>query len=212
MNRALSDRRVPYYSQWESAELIPDFIARSRPAFADPLWPKSGADSPEEYAFWAPRICGVACTRMALDCFGRPVPPSVPLVRELLDAGAYVRDGDQVKGLIYNPYAAWLTYRFGIHAEVDTELAPNRIREAVEASGLVVISVHKTIRTLDPAPPSRGGHLVLVVDTDDSGAYVNNPSGLPGRSQHYAHVPWADLDRFFAGRGIILHDQNGTPA
>ncbi|MFE4173233.1 hypothetical protein ACFRR7_14465 [Streptomyces sp. NPDC056909] len=55
--------RVPYYSQWESAALVPEFITGTRAAADDPLWPKSGADTREEYAFWAPRMSGVGLTR-----------------------------------------------------------------------------------------------------------------------------------------------------
>lgn len=79
--------RVPYYSQWESAALVAEFVSGVRGAAEDPLWLKSGADSAEDYAFWAPRMCGMACLRMALDHWGHEVPPSVPLVREAVEAG-----------------------------------------------------------------------------------------------------------------------------
>ena len=105
MTGSTTTHRVPYYSQWESADLVPEFITGTRAAEADPLWQKSGASSPEEYGFWARRICGMACLRMALDHWGHPVPPSVPLLHEALEAGAYVRSGETVKGLIYAPFA-----------------------------------------------------------------------------------------------------------
>ncbi|MEV8413957.1 C39 family peptidase [Streptomyces niveus] len=195
---------VPYYSQWESADLVPEFITSARSAADDPLWQKSGADSREEYAFWAPRICGMACLRMALDHWGHPVPPSVPLLREALGAGAYVRSGDQVKGMIYAPFADWAARRWGLYAEVRPRLEPEEIHSEISRGHLVVLSVHKSIRTLDPAPPARGGHLVLAVGTGPDGIRLHNPSGLPGRSQQFAPVPWADLGRFFAGRGVVL--------
>ncbi|MER6978151.1 C39 family peptidase [Streptomyces carpinensis] len=195
---------VPYYSQWESAALVPEFITGRRDAADDPLWQKSGADSPQEYAFWAPRMCGVACLRMALDYWGRPVPPSVPLVKELCEAGAYVREGDQVKGLIYRPFAEHVTARWGLAAEAAPELPAARVAEAVTDGGLVLLSVHKTIRTADERPPSKGGHLVLAVGTREEALMVHNPSGLPGISQKAHEVPWERLDRFYAGRGVIL--------
>lgn len=61
-------------------------------------------------------MCGVACLRMALDFWGHPVPSSVPLVRQLCEAGAYVRQGDTVKGLIYKPFAAYVAARWGLEA------------------------------------------------------------------------------------------------
>ncbi|MFF2524225.1 C39 family peptidase [Streptomyces liangshanensis] len=196
--------RVPYYSQWESAALVAEFVSGVRGAAEDPLWLKSGADSAEEYAFWAPRMCGMACLRMALDHWGHEVPPSVPLVREALEAGAYVRTEEQVKGLIYAPFARWVARRWGLYAEVRPELAVGDIGAEVARGHVVLLSVHKSIRTLDPVPPQRGGHLVLAVGTDSEGVFLHNPSGLPGRSQEFHHVLWVDLDRFFAGRGVVL--------
>ncbi|NJP82742.1 hypothetical protein HCK01_36645, partial [Streptomyces sp. AA8] len=166
----------------------------------------SGASSPQEYAFWAPRMCGVACTRMALDYWGLPVPPSVPLVGELQDAGAYVRDGDQVKGLIYQPFAEFVQARWGLYACAKRELPAGEIRTEITRGRLAMVSVHKTVRTPDHAPPSRGGHLVLVVGADDDGVLLHNPSGLPGRSQEFAPLSWTALDRFYAGRGVVLGD------
>ncbi|MBT2466629.1 C39 family peptidase [Streptomyces sp. ISL-66] len=194
---------VPYYSQWESAALVPEFITGTSAA-DDPLWPKSGADSSQEYAFWAPRMCGVACLRMVLDHLKIPVPPSVPLVKDLCEAGAYVRQGDTVKGLIYQPFAEYATARWGLYARSAPVLHHETIRETLAEGGLAMMSVHKTIRTLDPAPTSKGGHLVLAVGFTEHAVLLHNPSGFPGRSQEYAAVPWADLDRFYAGRGVVL--------
>lgn len=195
---------VPYYSQWESAALVPEFVAGTKAAADDPLWQKSGADTAEEYAFWAPRICGVACLRMALDHWGRPVPPSVVLARDLQEAGAYVRDGDEVRGLIYRPFAEYVTGRWGLHARVAPDLPAADIRREVTSGRLVLVSVHKSVRTPEVDPPSKGGHLVLVVGADAEGVELNNPSGFPGRSQQHARVSWTTLERFSAGRGVVL--------
>jgi hypothetical protein len=203
---------VPYYSQWESAALVPAFVTGAVPAADDPLWQKSGADSVEEYAFWARRMCGVACLRMALDHWGLEVPPSVPLVRELEAAGAYVRDGEQVKGLVYRPFADYVTRRWGLHARVAPELAPAGIRQESAAGRLVMISVHPGIRTPGTEPPGRGGHLILVVRADAEGVELNNPSGFPGVSQQHARVSWAALERFYAGRGVVLGRTAHDPA
>jgi hypothetical protein len=75
-----------------------------------------------------------------------------------------------------------------------------------------MVSVHKSIRTPEVDPPSKGGHLVLVVGADAEGVELNNPSGFPGRSQHEAPVPWTTLERFYAGRGVVLGNQEeGRP-
>lgn len=203
----MTTHQVPYYSQWESAALVPEFISGASAA-TDPLWQKSGADSPEEYALWAPRICGMACLRMTLDWLGHEVPPSVPLVREALDAGAYVRDGDNVQGLLYAPFVHWVADRFDLHAQCRQNLPASDIQAEVAAGRVVLLSVHKTIRTLDPAPPQRGGHLVLAVGAGPDAVVIHNPSGLPGHSQTFHQVPWRDLDRYYAGRGVVLGPTN----
>lgn len=141
---------------------------------------------------------------MTLDHLGHDVPPSVPLVRELCDAGAYVRHGDTVKGLIYAPFAEYVTGRWGLAAQVEPDLPVHGIRQAVTGGRLVIISVHKTIRTLPSGSPGRGGHLVLAVGVTDHAVVIHNPSGLPGASQEFHHVPWGRLGDFYAGRGVIL--------
>ncbi|MEY9875013.1 hypothetical protein ABH931_004514 [Streptacidiphilus sp. MAP12-33] len=194
---------VPYFSQFGSPELVPELIARTRAAQDDPRWAESGAASPQEYAWWCRRVCGMACLRMALVHWRGASPGTVELAHECVAAGAYVVDGERVEGLIYAPFAVYVRERWGLEAEVDTALDPARIRAHLDAGRLPILSVHPSIRTLDPEPPSRGGHLVLAVAHDDEALSVNNPSGFPG-SQHYARVPWADLDRFFARRGVVL--------
>ncbi|MFZ3493099.1 C39 family peptidase [Streptomyces sp. 5.8] len=201
---AATTHHVPYFSQWESPALVPEFVSGTTSAADDPQWESSGADTAEEYAFWAPRMCGMACLRMALGHFGQPVPASVPLVREALDAGAYVRDGDQVHGLIYAPFAAWVASRWGLFAEARPQLSAEEVDAEVSRGRLVLLSVHKTIRTLDPTPAQRGGHLVLAVGANPDHIAIHNPSGFPEQSQQFHQVPRTDLGRFFAGRGVVL--------
>ncbi|MEU8466059.1 C39 family peptidase [Streptomyces sp. NPDC029003] len=201
---ATTTHRVPYFSQWESSALVPGFVSSSVAAADDPLWRSSGAGTAAEYAFWAPRMCGMACLRMALGHFGRPVPASVPLVREALAAGAYVREGDQVQGLIYAPFATWVASRWGLFAEARPRLSVDEVDAEVSRGRLVLLSVYKTIRTLDPRPAGRGGHLVLAVGSGPDHITIHNPSGFPDHSQRFHRVPKADLGRFFAGRGVVL--------
>ncbi|MFE2346107.1 C39 family peptidase [Kitasatospora cineracea] len=200
-------RTVPYFSQYQSPHLVQEIAVGTKSAADDPRWARSGATSLEEYAFWAPRACGVACLRMALGFWRQgPPPAAMPLVRELLDAGAYVLNEAgtaTVGGLIYQPFADYATTRWGLGARVDTDLAKDVIRKEIGNGALAVLSVHKSIRILDPAPPTRGGHLVLAVDADERTITVHNPSGLPKVSQIH-RVEWAAFYRFYAGRGVIL--------
>ncbi|WP_371501498.1 C39 family peptidase [Kitasatospora sp. NBC_00374] len=197
--------QVPYYSQWESPELVPDILAGTVQAGDDPLWERSGAVSEEEYTYWSWRICGMACLRMVLDFWWGVAPASIRLAEECLAAGAYVRHPDgRLDGLIHGPFAEYVRTRWGLYAEARDPLPMKELAAQIEGGRLLVLSVHPGIRTLDPEPARKGGHLVLGVGANDRELLIHNPSGFPDGSQQYARVPWADLSRFYAGRGILL--------
>jgi hypothetical protein len=198
---------VPYYAQWESADLVPAIIGGEIDAADDPLWQKSGADSAEEYAFWSWRLCGVACLRMALDHWRGTAPTALSLAADCVAAGAYVRHEDRVDGLIYAPFAAYVRQRWGLRAESRPELTTGQVRDEVTAGALVMLSVHASIRDLGAPPPLRGGHLVLAVGVTDEAVVIHNPSGFPGVSQRFTHIPWSELDFFYAGRGVVLAER-----
>ncbi|MFE2408916.1 C39 family peptidase [Kitasatospora sp. NPDC059408] len=195
---------VPYYAQWESAELVREIVGGALDAADDPRWGQSGAATPEEYGWWSWRLCGVACLRMALDFWWGLAPPALVLARECEAAGAYVREGDGLRGLIHVPFATHVRERWGLAAEA-RELAPGEIAAEVAGGRLPMLSVHPSIREPEgPDPVRRGGHLVLAVGATSTALVIHNPSGFPGGSQSFAHVPWRDFGRFFAGRGIVL--------
>jgi len=123
----------------------------------------------------------------------------------LIPAGGYVhRDDGGLDGLYYAPFAQYVRDRWGLTADSRPNLPISEVPEHIAAGRLVMLSVHRTIRTLDPAPPQQGGHLVLAIGIKDSAVLIHNPSGLPDRSQQHAAVPWADLPRFYANRGVVL--------
>jgi hypothetical protein len=195
---------VPYFSQWESPELVARFVDGSLRAADDPRWASSGARTPAEYEFWSGKVCGVACLKMVLAGRGRPVPPTMRLVERALAHGAYVRDGDRVDGLVYQPFVAWIGAEHGIAAEVRRDLPVADLVSHAAAGTLVIASVHAWIRWPERTPPGRGGHLVLVTGVVDGMLRFHNPSGLPGISQRDALAGQADFARFAAGRGIVL--------
>jgi Peptidase_C39 like family len=195
---------VPYYSQWESAELVPQFLDGSLNAADDPDWAASGARTPAEYSFWAHRVCGLACLRMILGARGLPVPPMMQLIDQALAWKAYIPDGDRVAGLIYQPFADWVAHDYGITAAVVPDLKLERVCEIASPAAPVIASVHYWIRWPDRTPPHTGGHLVLVTGAAGGVLRLHNPSGLPGASQRDARIHAADFARFFAGRGMII--------
>ncbi|WP_331728059.1 C39 family peptidase [Streptomyces sp. NBC_00158] len=195
---------VPYFAQWESPELVSEFVTGRLDAVDDPRWRASGADSPEEYAFWSWRVCGMACLRMALAHWGLEAPPSVTLGKEYLEAGAYVPKDGGLHGLIYEPFARHTRDRFGLRAESRPELPLEEIAGQLHAGRLVMLSVHPGVRSGDTEPPHRGGHLVLAVGADRDAVTIHNPSGWHGTSQEFAVVPWPVMHRYYAGRGVLL--------
>jgi hypothetical protein len=194
---------VPYFAQWESAELVPAFLDGTLRAAQDPRWAASGAASPREYEFWARRVCGLACLKMVLAARSFPVPPMMRLVEDAVRWGAYVRDGDSVAGMIYQPFADWVGAEYGLIAKVLPDL-PAELVESASPSAPVIASVHSWIRWPDRVPPARGGHLVLVTGMAGGLIRLHNPSGLPGVSQQDALISPADFGRFFAGRGLLI--------
>jgi hypothetical protein len=138
---------VPCYAQWESTDLVPGIVSGTVSAADDPLWQKSGADSPAEYAFWSWRLCGMACLRMALDHWRGTVPPAVSLARECVEAGAYVRHADRVDGLIYAPFAAYAEHRWGLSARSCPRLPAGELPEHLAAGRLAMRSVHPSVRS-----------------------------------------------------------------
>src|SRR6266496_2584282 len=118
---------VPYCSQWESPDLVADFLCERLAASADPLWHRSGATDREEYEFWSWRICGMACLRMALTHWGYDTAPLVEMAGWFLAAGAYVCHHGRLEGLIYAPFAAYVTQRWGVTVTVRSELGSTEL-------------------------------------------------------------------------------------
>jgi hypothetical protein len=200
---------VPYFAQWESAELAARFVDGSTALAADPRWAASGARTAAEYAFWATRVCGLACLKMILAARGQPVPPMMTLVARALAWKAFVPQGERVQGLIYRPFADWVAADYDLGIEVMPELPLATVTAAASARTPVIASVHSWIRWPDREPPARGGHLVLVTGAAVTGAgdgllRLHNPSGIPPASQRDALVKTADFTRFYAGRGMLV--------
>ena len=210
MVRSVSDGMdasgVPYFSQWESPELVPRFIDGSLRAADDPQWAVSGARTPQEYEYWSGRVCGLACLKMIMGWRGLPVPATMRLVAAALAWKAYIPQGDRVAGLRYRPFAELVAEDYGIAVEVAPELSLGLLARLASPGTPVIASVHKWVRWPDRIPPERGGHLVLVTGAADGLVRLHNPAGIPCASQRDALVEMADFARFFAERGLIIRD------
>lgn len=194
----------PYRAQWESADLVAEFLA-GRDATTDPLWCNAGAESVAEYALWCEHLCGSACLQMALGALGREIPPIHAIRRGVEAEGGYVVQPDgTIRGLIYAGAVAWLAGQ-GITSRIVLDLPAEGITPLLEGGRLFIASVHPWLRWPEREPPARGGHLVLVFGSAPDGALrFHNPSGDKAATRADARLSPADFGRFFAGRGILI--------
>jgi hypothetical protein len=180
----------------------------------DPRWAASGAADPVEYEFWSWRCCGMACLRSMLLARSGTAPGTVTLARETLDAGGYRlrREPEGVDGLFYAPFVDYVAHRWGITATVEGHLPVEELWARVDAGAWVMASVHPGIRRPHQAPPSQGGHLVLVHGVRAGPQLVfHNPSGDTAATQADVALPLGDFARFFAGRGVALPAATPSP-
>jgi hypothetical protein len=197
-------RIVPYYSQWESRHLVTEFISNTRSALDDPLWASSGAACVADYALWARHICGMACLKMLLEARTGVVHPTFELLRRAIHYGAYVVEGDDIRGMIYAPATEMLRRDCDVESEVITHIQAQDIPSLVSPGEFFIASVHPTIRWPDCEPPGKGGHLVLVTETTGDALTFHNPSGDTPASQEHALMHVDNFERYFSGRGILI--------
>ncbi|MFK0183102.1 C39 family peptidase [Streptomyces rubiginosohelvolus] len=167
---------VPVHTQFATPELVGAIVEGGLDPAEDPGWAGSGAGSPAEYARWAGHLCGMTCLRMAL---GGDAPSLFELRDGALKYGAYTEDVDgTIRGLVYAPFAEYVSEVYGREATVHRHLDVAEIPGLLDAGRTVLASVHYGIRHPERPAPGRGGHLVLVTahTADGSGVHFHNPS------------------------------------
>ncbi|KPC81214.1 peptidase [Streptomyces sp. NRRL S-4] len=195
--------RTPVHTQFASPGLVEAIVEGGLDPAGDPRWADSGAVSPAEYAHWAGHLCGMACLRMALG----PGAPSLFALRDgALAYDAYTEDADgSIRGLVYAPFARYVSEVHGLDAVVHRDLSPAGILDLLDEGRRVMASVHFGIRHPERPAPGRGGHLVLLTSrtADGAGVHFHNPSGTTAASRA-AGLPLPVFECFFAGRGVSL--------
>lgn len=198
---------IPTVTQYASPDLVAAIVYAGHDPADDPRWPESGAPTRADYGRWCGEWCGMACLRMALLCRDGEAPPLYDLLTAGLPYGTYVPQADgTVRGLVYDPFAAYVRAEHGLDAEVHRHLDADGLRSALAGPGtLAIASVHREIRRPDHPAPGRGGHLVLVTAHDPTADTVtfHNPSGHTPESR-VATLPVATFATFFAHRAITL--------
>jgi hypothetical protein len=200
----MSSSEVLYVCQWATPELAADLIAGRATLAEDANWALSGAANRAEYVEWANHVCGMACLKMVLTHRDGTAPQLLELARRSLPYGAYVRDGERIKGLIYAPFVVFVREQFTLTAEVQVDLDEHQLPLLLEQHRYFIASVHPGIRQPALQPPARGGHLVLVFAADRYSVTFHNPSGDSLANRQKVTMSLADFGRFFAGRGIAI--------
>jgi hypothetical protein len=206
----------PYYSQFASRAEVSRYLSDPNTVFDDPRLEDFGFESPEEYAFWAPRLCGIICTKMIIDADPESrIETVATLTRRGLELGGYRlrdEDGNCVdKGWFYKPLIA-LAGEYGLAGTVFAGAQPRDLCSEVLLGRAAIASVHPGVirGDIDVRPNgASGGHLVVVIGFrwsrgSCSGLIIHNPSGRTIETQEQSLVPIDRFDQAFAGRGFLL--------
>ena len=203
--------QIPYVSQYASKELAESYVKNAELLASDPRWRDFGAETPEEYAFWSRRICGMACFQMILLSLRRPTSKLMELGKKAMTAGCYLLDPKNPKrlvGLLHKPFLKFID-KFGLAGKLMWYIGPAVIAYEILNKNFVIASVSHEIRFRDARPEDKTGHLVLVHGFKMNGGiiagfYIHNPSGFYGISQENHFVPADDFLNCFSGRIIVL--------
>lgn len=197
-------KRIPYYSQWGSAEHCEQVVLAGADPCAWESWYRWGL-SPDDYRFWSRRACGLVCFTMILDAHVAKRPRMADLLDDAITHGAYRLEPDgSITGLIYQPFKEWVEYRYNpLTVEIVTSASARHFFESVEVDSYALLSVSSRIRWAPQAAPTRGGHLILAFSDDAGEVRFHNPSGFPGSAEGIKHPPNV-VEEYFSGRGMLL--------
>lgn len=217
------DYRVPvsvaYRAQFASPNLIHAYIHAGFDGTQDPNWRAFGADDPVEYAFWAPRICPLACLQMAIAAYTPGQEPTLwQLVKHGLNLRGYtVRDenGNWIDEGWAFPALVKLAQRYGLSAQGYGYASMYRICVEIQRGRLVMASVTPELGEREPQPGRYGGHFVLVTgfrwrDGAPVSFTLHNPSGRFPELQANAEIPLARFRAAYAYRLIALSPAEDT--
>lgn len=199
---------IPSYTQFESRDLIKQYLNGNLDPVNDPLWRNSGADNPEEYANWAFNMCGMACLKMILKHALNKEFKTVELAKQALSYNAYIptEDPREIDGLIYHPFKVYLEKEFAFKVLIAKFLTITMIWLALKLHFYTIVSVSPQIRNHPTNDFKKGGHLILIksLSLKKQQVVFNNPSGTSPSTQENCTMKLKDFKKYFANRGILI--------
>jgi hypothetical protein len=203
---------VPYTAQIASPELAEAIFVHGLDPRLDPRWAESGAITPEEYAYWVERACGVACLKMCVEALGGSKRSLLEWARTGLTRGGYLIRRDK-NG--YEHEVGW------VHSVLADMARDEGLEARAQAAGLeeipallaqgylVIASVSYQAGDDRLEITHRGGHLMVVTGAElEEGRVeafiVSNPSGRRGELQSGARLPIERFDAAYSGRVILV--------
>jgi hypothetical protein len=204
---------VPYYAQIASPELAEEIFVRGLDPSQDPRWAESGAFTPQEYAYWVDRACGVACLKMVVEALGGPKVSLVDWARRGMERGGYLvrtdENGDAHEIGWVHSILANMAREVGLTAQARAA-SLDEMLEFLRQGMAVIASV--SYEAGDDRLPitQKGGHLMVVIgaETEENrplAFLVNNPSGRRAEMQAAARLAVERFAPAFSGRVILIH-------
>ena len=204
---------VPYYAQVASSELAESIFVNGLDPVNDPRWAESGAETPQEYAYWVERACGVASLKMCMEAAGGPNRSLVDWARLGLERGGYLIRQNEADGSTHE--VGWLhgaLVEMAQEAGLTAESSPaslEEITENLQQGKMVIASVSYEVGDDRLNITRQGGHLVVVIGAEcvnghPQAFYVNNPSGRRAELQAGARLPLERFAAAYSGRIIAI--------
>lgn len=203
---------VPYVPQFASPDYIRSYIHKGFHGRDDPAWRSFGAPDPDQYDFWARRVCALACLKMAAKAFDEAQQPTLwELVQRGLAYGGYRAHDERGKlvdeGWFYHAIVK-LAAEHGLRAIGRGYVSIYEICRLVLDGWLVALSVSPELGEHGPVR-RYGGHMILVYgfiwqNGHPKGLMVHNPSGRYTELQANALIPADRFQQAFAQRLIAF--------
>ncbi len=203
---------VPYVSQFASPDLVNDYIHHHYNGTHDPNWKAFGAPTSEDYAFWAPRVCALACLKMAIMAYQTADPTLWQLVQRGLEYDGYRLRDEQGRWIDEGWYVqaqVRLAADYGLEMTGYSYASPLAICQHIRQGYLVAATVTPEIGERAPQTKRYAGHLVLVLGFRwQQGAVdsycLHNPSGRYPELRKEAWVTASHFKKSFAFRYATL--------